>query len=284
MSSGAFWFGTIHRNRMAAVPSWLAAMGHAKDRLWSVDLFRAESILLKSHWILVVMDVYIRRILGFGVATANLDGIQVCRMFNWAIARQTMPRHLSSDHDPLFRFQRWRATNRNYSARVFGSNLVLAAERSRTEARGLQDVLQPTSVSHRAGRSDARTTERRTRASARATRLISLASPLQGLVSDSGRRVMWNSPHTGQVSRARFTIPPSISGEPSLSAISVTSRFDKWRCALASGSADTALLEILRIAEHFSEIRAEAPGDSDPPIVQLRTVRRSRSATTCSGP
>ena len=127
---------------MAAVPSWLAAMGHAKDRLWSVDLFRAESILLKSHWILVMMDVYIRRILGFGVATANLDGIQVCRMFNWAIARQTMLRHLSSDHDPLFRFQRWRATNRNYSARVFGSNLVLAAERSRTEARGLQDVLQ----------------------------------------------------------------------------------------------------------------------------------------------
>ncbi|MGO9453450.1 MAG: hypothetical protein ACLQDV_20745 [Candidatus Binataceae bacterium] len=38
-------------------PSWLAAIGHTKDRLWSVDLFRAESILLKSYWILVVMDV-----------------------------------------------------------------------------------------------------------------------------------------------------------------------------------------------------------------------------------
>jgi hypothetical protein len=73
-------------------PSWLAAIGHAKDRLWSVDLFRAESILLKSHWILVVMDVYTPRILGFGVAAAHLDGIRVCRMFNRAIARQSLPR------------------------------------------------------------------------------------------------------------------------------------------------------------------------------------------------
>ena len=36
----------------------------------------------------------------------------VCRMFNRAIARQRMPKHLSSDHDPLFRFQRWRANLR----------------------------------------------------------------------------------------------------------------------------------------------------------------------------
>jgi transposase InsO family protein len=33
-------------------------------------------------------------------------------MFNCAIARQTIPRHLSSDHDPLFRFHRWRANLR----------------------------------------------------------------------------------------------------------------------------------------------------------------------------
>ncbi len=33
-------------------------------------------------------------------------------MFNRAIARQTLPRQLSSDHDPLFRFQRWRANLR----------------------------------------------------------------------------------------------------------------------------------------------------------------------------
>src|SRR5208283_2370259 len=90
-------------------PSWLAVIGHARDRLWSVDLFRTESILLKSYWVVVVMDVFTRRIIGFGVAAANLDGIRVCRMFNRAIARQTLPRHLSSDHDPL---HRWRANLR----------------------------------------------------------------------------------------------------------------------------------------------------------------------------
>jgi len=58
---------------------------------------------------MVVMDVFTRRIIGFGVAAANLDGIRVCRMFNRAIAGQTLPRHLSSDHDPLFRLHRWRA-------------------------------------------------------------------------------------------------------------------------------------------------------------------------------
>ena len=93
-------------------PSWLSVIGQARDSLWSVDLFRCESILLQSYWVMVVMDIFTRRIIGFGVAAANLDGPSVCRMFNRAIARQSMPRHLSSDHDPLFRFQRWRANLR----------------------------------------------------------------------------------------------------------------------------------------------------------------------------
>jgi len=37
-------------------PSWLSFLGHSKDSLWSVDIFRCESILLKSHWVMVVMD------------------------------------------------------------------------------------------------------------------------------------------------------------------------------------------------------------------------------------
>ena len=61
---------------------------------------------------MVVMDIFTRRIIGFGVAAANLDGPGVCWMFNRAIARQHMPKHLSSDHDPLFRFQRWLANLR----------------------------------------------------------------------------------------------------------------------------------------------------------------------------
>ena len=95
-----------------AGPSWLSVIAQAKDSLWSVDLFRCESILLQSYWVMLVMDVFTRRIVGFGVAAANLDGPGVCRRFNRAIARQNMPKHLSSDHDPLFRFQRWRANLR----------------------------------------------------------------------------------------------------------------------------------------------------------------------------
>ena len=60
--------------------------------------------MLRSYWVLVVMDVYTNRIVGFGVEAANLDGIRVCRMFNYAIARQTLPRHLSTDNDRCFVF------------------------------------------------------------------------------------------------------------------------------------------------------------------------------------
>ena len=33
-------------------PSWLTFIGQMKDSLWSVDLFRCESILLKTRWYL----------------------------------------------------------------------------------------------------------------------------------------------------------------------------------------------------------------------------------------
>lgn len=62
-------------------PSWLTFIGHLKDSLWSADLFRVESMLLRSYWILLVMDVFSRRVIGFGVAPAYIDGVSVCRMF-----------------------------------------------------------------------------------------------------------------------------------------------------------------------------------------------------------
>jgi transposase InsO family protein len=93
-------------------PSWLTLIGQMKDSVWSVDLFRRESILLRSHWVLLVMDVCTRRLVGFGVERANIDGVSVCRMFNRAIAGQRLPKHVSTDHDPLFRFHRWLANLR----------------------------------------------------------------------------------------------------------------------------------------------------------------------------
>lgn len=93
-------------------PPWLTTIGHAKDSLWSVDLFRCESILLKSHWVMVVMDQYTRRIIGFGVHEGPVDGPALCRMFNCATLRQGWPKYLSSDNDPLFQYHRWKANLR----------------------------------------------------------------------------------------------------------------------------------------------------------------------------
>lgn len=83
-----------------------------KDSLWSLDLFRCASILLRSYWVLVVIDIFTRRIVGFGVAREHIDGVIVCRMFNQAVAGQPRSKHLSTDRDPLFRFHRWLANLR----------------------------------------------------------------------------------------------------------------------------------------------------------------------------
>ena len=78
-----------------------------------MDLFRCESATLRTHWILVVMDQYSRGIIGFGVHAGAVDGMALCRMFHHAIGgHRAMPKCLSSDHDPLFLFERWRANLR----------------------------------------------------------------------------------------------------------------------------------------------------------------------------
>ena len=93
-------------------PSWLTFLGHAKDSLWSIDLFRCESATLRSHWVLVVMDQYTRRIVGFGIHAGTVDGRALCRMFNHAMRGLSRPKRLSSDHDPLYRFYQWCANLR----------------------------------------------------------------------------------------------------------------------------------------------------------------------------
>ena len=80
--------------------------------MWSLDLFQVESILLQTHWVLVVMDQFTRRIIGFGVYTGAVDGVALCRMLNQVIAGQGLPGRLSLDHDPPFEFARWQANSR----------------------------------------------------------------------------------------------------------------------------------------------------------------------------
>jgi transposase InsO family protein len=87
-----------------------------KDSLWSIDLFRCESLTLRTHWILVVMDQFTRSIVGFGIHREIVDGVALCRMFKQAIQRRPLPKYLSTDHDPLYRFHQWEA---NLRVRMF---------------------------------------------------------------------------------------------------------------------------------------------------------------------
>ena len=98
-------------------PSWLTFLGQTKDSLWSCDLFRCESATLKTHWVLVVMDQFTRRLIGFGVHGGIVDGVVLCRMFHRAIRGHRLPKYLSSDHDPLYRFHQWQANLRILEAR-----------------------------------------------------------------------------------------------------------------------------------------------------------------------
>ena len=53
------------------------------------------------------MDHCTRRIVGFGVQRGVVDGVGPCRMFNRAARGQTPPTYVSTDHDPLYRFEQW---------------------------------------------------------------------------------------------------------------------------------------------------------------------------------
>jgi transposase InsO family protein len=93
-------------------PSWLSFIGNMKDSLWSIDLFCCESASLKTHWVLVVMDVYTRRIIGCSVNKGSVDGPILCKIFNQIISKINAPHYISTDNDPLFQFHRWKANLR----------------------------------------------------------------------------------------------------------------------------------------------------------------------------
>jgi hypothetical protein len=55
-------------------PSCLSFIGQTTDSLWSVDLSRGELIVLRSDWVLVVMDQFMRRLVGIGVHGGAVAG------------------------------------------------------------------------------------------------------------------------------------------------------------------------------------------------------------------
>jgi hypothetical protein len=89
-------------------------VGHLKDSLSSIDMFRCESILLKTYWVPVVTDQFTRRIIGFRVHTGDVNGAGLCRMFNTVTSTNVVPRCLRSENDPLFLYHQWQAKWNNF--------------------------------------------------------------------------------------------------------------------------------------------------------------------------
>jgi hypothetical protein len=58
------------------------------------------------------MDQFTRRLVGVGVPAGAVPGIDRCRLFNAAMHGQGVPRHRSTDHDPLLEAHRWQANLR----------------------------------------------------------------------------------------------------------------------------------------------------------------------------
>jgi hypothetical protein len=52
-------------------PSWLSFLGHTKDSLWSLDLFRCESMILRTHWVLGG-EFVLMQLLESGIAHDNV--------------------------------------------------------------------------------------------------------------------------------------------------------------------------------------------------------------------
>ena len=101
------------RPNLGGGPSWQSFIGNQVDSLWSLDLFRCESIHLRSFWVMVVMDVYSRKIIGYSIQAKVCTGESLCRMLGEILsASGVIPKSVVCDNDPLFRYHQWQANFR----------------------------------------------------------------------------------------------------------------------------------------------------------------------------
>jgi len=92
-------------------PSWLSFIGNTLNGLWSVDLCLSFSVFQKIYVIMVVLDIFSRKSIGYAVRKYPVNGVDVCSMFE-EIRRENqgvIPKHLSTDNDPLWLYHRWKA-------------------------------------------------------------------------------------------------------------------------------------------------------------------------------
>src|SRR5215471_16015692 len=73
------------------------------------------------------MDHFTRRIIGFDVHRGGVEGEALCWMFQRASRGQRLPKYLSPDHDPLYRFHQWQANLRVLEVRKIKTVPYIAA-------------------------------------------------------------------------------------------------------------------------------------------------------------
>jgi hypothetical protein len=71
MQASQYRFDAQHQAPADLMPGKLIRRSHGRQ-WWIRNPFRCESILLRSRWVMLVMDVFTRRIVGFGVESAGI--------------------------------------------------------------------------------------------------------------------------------------------------------------------------------------------------------------------
>jgi putative transposase len=81
--------------------------GDPDHSLWSLNFFQVESICLKTHWVLVIMDQGSRKIIGFAVSPEPINSLRLAQLFTSCIG-DLSPKRISHDHGPVFRSVAWK--------------------------------------------------------------------------------------------------------------------------------------------------------------------------------
>jgi putative transposase len=85
----------------------MSTLEHSGNLVFNLDPPYLLTLPMHQHdWVLVMMDEFTRRLIGFAVHAGEVDGVTLCRVFNRVISGKKPLGYLSYDHDPLFEYHR----------------------------------------------------------------------------------------------------------------------------------------------------------------------------------
>jgi transposase InsO family protein len=95
----------------------LIVKGRTRKRSPRLTQTRCESFgpafrHLRSHWVMLAVDINTRSIVGFAAHAGDVKAIIACRLLNQILGGRSPPARTSTDQDPIFKHHRWQATLR----------------------------------------------------------------------------------------------------------------------------------------------------------------------------